>query len=361
MNITCHTIARFARLSVLFVSVIILFNDPVTANEDVWRLETWQQPYDYQSPSRFVSYQPLDKASRRWRICAAYPHLKDAYWLSVNYGMVVEARRLGVSLQVVEAGGYPNLERQIEQVRDCSRNADILTLGAVSFDGLSETVLEISRRIPVTAVVNDIADAGISAKTGVSWISMGREIGDYLAALHPKGSPPVTVAWFPGPLGSGWVPFVEQGFRNALAASSAEVVVTKYGDTGKEIQLLLIEEALEEKPDVDYIVGSAVTAEAAVGVLRARGLSGRIRVLADYFTHAVYRGLKRGRILAAPTDYPVKQGRLGIEQAVRVLEGSLEIKHAGPAIDLVDTANVDQIGTEGSLAPATFAPEFIVE
>lgn len=346
---------------ILLLFALVSYTPPVVAEDGIWRVEYWQTPYDYQSPSRLISYEPLEKASRQWRICASYPHLKDAYWLSVNYGMVEEARRLGVSLEVVEAGGYPNLERQIEQVRDCSRDADILVLGTVSFDGLTETVLKISKRIPVTAVVNDIADAGISAKIGVSWISMGRKIGEFLAALHPKESPPVTVAWFPGPLGSGWVPFVEQGFRDALSDSSAKVVVTKYGDTGKEIQLLLIEEALEEKPDVDYIVGSAVTAEAAVGVLRARDLTGEIKILSDYFTHAVYRGLKRKRILAAPTDYPVKQGRLGIEQAVRVLEGSLTIKHAGPAIDLVDTVNVDEIGTDGSLAPATFAPEFIVE
>jgi len=332
-----------------------------SANNDLWMLETWQVPYDYQSKSSNIQYTPLEKASRKWRICTSYPHLKDAYWLSVNYGMVEESKRLGVSLEVAEAGGYPNVERQKLQITECAKNADILVLGSVSFDGLTETVLKIAEKIPVVAVVNDIADDGISAKTGVSWISMGQVTGEYLARRHPKGSPPVTVAWFPGPRSSGWVPFVEQGFRNALADSSAQIVVTKYGDTGKEIQLLLIEEALEEQPNVDYIVGSAVTAEAAVGVLRARGLTDQIKVLADYFTHAVYRGLKRGRIVAAPTDFPVKQGRLGIEQAVRVLEGKLEIKHLGPAIKLVDTESVDEIGTEGSLAPATFAPTFVVE
>ena len=31
----------------------------------------------------------------------------------------------------------------------------------------------------------------------------------------------------------------------------------------------------------------------------------------------VYRGIKRRRIRAAPTDFPVVQGRLGIEQARR--------------------------------------------
>ena len=349
----------------LWVTAALAWLVPVLgsgAQEPVWELETWQVPFDYSSPSRAVRYEPLERATRKWRICASYPHLKDSYWLSVNYGMVLEAERLGVALQVVEAGGYPNLARQIAQVKDCiAGGTDILVVGTVSFEGLTPTVLEIAERMPVTAVVNDIADPGISAKIGVSWTIMGSSIGEYLARQHPKGSAPVKVAWFPGPEGSGWVPFVEAGFREALQESSAEIVVTKYGDTGREIQLILLEEALEERPDVDYIVGSAVTAEVAVSALRARGLLDRISILADYFTHAIYRGIKRRRIQAAPTDFPVIQGRLGIEQAVRLLEGKLDLVHVGPAIRLVSLENVDELGTGTSLAPAWFTPRFIVE
>ena len=120
--------------------------------------------------------------------------------------------------------------------------------------------------------------------------------------------------------------------------------------------MLLIEDVLEERPDIDYIVGSAVTADAAVSILRARGLTGQIKVVADYFTHPVYRGIKRGRILAAPTDFPVLQGRLAIDQAIRILEGKLTVQHAGPAIEMVTPENVDVIGPKASLAP--FWPAF---
>ena len=337
---------------------------PTAAAEEAaatWELEVWNPPFDFRSPSRTLRYTPIEGASRKWRICAAYPHLKDSYWLSVNFGMVEEAKRLGVALRVVEAGGYPNLERQIAQIRDCAEKADLLALGAVSFEGLTEAVVEISGRIPVIAVVNDIADPGISAKAAVSWVTMGARIGEYLAERHPGGSPPVTVAWFPGPRESQWAYFVEEGFRGALAGSAVEIVVTKWGDTGREIQLLLVEEALEAEPEVDYIVGSAVTAGAAVSVLRARGLEERIKVLADYYTHAVYRGIKRDKILAAPTDFPALQGRLGIEMAVRVLEGRLEHRHAGPLIKLVDSETLPAIGSRQSLAPASFFPTFVVE
>jgi protein TorT len=99
-------------------------------------------------------------------------------------------------------------------------------------------------------------------------------------------------------------------------------------------------------------------AEAAVSVLRARGLSDLIGIVSTYMSHAVYRGILRGRILAAPTDFPAWQGRLAIEQAVRALEGQLVVVHAGPRIVTVTKDNIGIIGPEGSLAPATFVPVF---
>jgi protein TorT len=154
------------------------------------------------------------------------------------------------------------------------------------------------------------------------------------------------------------VAFVEEGFRAALADSSAKIAVTKYGDTGREIQVRLVEEALDAVPDLDYIAGSAPAAEAAVSVLRARGMQEQVQVVSDYMTHAVYRGVLRDRIIAAPTDFPVLQGRLAVEMAVRGIEGSLRFKHAGPAIRIFDRSTVSEDLLDQTLAPASFVPVF---
>ncbi|WP_230426515.1 TMAO reductase system periplasmic protein TorT [Paragemmobacter aquarius] len=331
---------------------------PVSAQE-TWPLQERILPFDDTSAGRPIDYIPLDHASRPWRLCVLYPHLKDAYWLSVNFGMAEEARKLGVAFDVFEAGGYPNLARQIEQLQGCAAaEFDAVILGAVSYDGLTPAVAEIARMKPVIAAVNDIDDTGITAKASVPWREMGAAAGRVISARHPKGSAPVRVAWFPGPNGAGWVSFVEEGFRAEIANSSARIVATRFGDTGLEQQVLLVEDLLDEMPDVDYLIGSGPMAEAAVSILRARGLSDRIKVVSTYMSHAVYRGIKRGRILAAPTDFAALQGKLSIEMAVRSLEGTLTILHAGPAIRVVDATTITGIGAEGSLAPASFTPVF---
>lgn len=344
----------------LLFGCLLLAPLPV-AGQTIWPLETHTIPFDDASPTESLNYVPLAKASRPWRLCILYPHLKDAYWLSVNFGMVEEARRLGVSFDLFEAGGYPNLTRQIEQLEACADpQFDAVILGAVSYAGLTPTVEDIARSKPIVAAVNDIDDRGITAKASVPWREMGAAAGRAIAERHPAGSDPVNVAWFPGPEGAGWVAFVEEGFRAEIAKSSARLVATKFGDTGLEQQVLLVEEVLDEQPEIDYLVGSGPMAEAAVSILRARGLSDRVKIVSTYLSHAVYRGVKRGRILAAPTDFAVVQGRLSVEMAVRALEGELTVTHAGPRIEVVTPANVDVIGSEGSLAPASFVPRFSI-
>ncbi len=344
------------------LSLALLLLMPSALCAEDWPIEYRDPPFDFSRPAHSALYAPLDRAAGPWRFCVSYPHLKDAYWLSVNYGMVEESRRLGVKFRLVEAGGYPNLQRQIEQIESCvAKGADGLIVGAVSFDGLSSTLERIAQSMPVVASVNDVADRGISAKVGVSWYDMGAAAANVIAEAHPAGSEPVRVAWFPGPEGAGWVEFVDAGFRDALRNSSAEIIDTLYGDTGLEIQVRLVESALESHPDVDYIVGSAPTAEAAVSILRARGVEEQIRIVSDYMSHAVMRGLQRGKIVAAPTDYPVLQGRLSIEMAVRAVEGRLTVRHAGPAVTVVRSGSAAFVRAAESLAPASFVPVFEIE
>jgi protein TorT len=171
----------------------------------------------------------------------------------------------------------------------------------------------------------------------------------------------VKLAWFPGPAGAGWVEAGNTGFLEAVEGSAIEVVETKYGDTGKEVQSALIEDTLGAHPDIDYIAGTAVTAVAAVPILRSRDLTDQIKVVSYYYTPGVDQGIRRGQILAAPTDSTVIQGRIAIDQAVRILEGEDFQKHVGPALFVVSQDNIDDFDTASTLAPDGYSPVFRVE
>ncbi len=355
---------RIHQIGALLLSGLVLSFTAAQA-ENTWypySVESWEPAFDMSSPRNSVEYVPLAEASQPWEICVSFPHMKDAYWLGVNYGVASEAERLGVRMQLVEAGGYTELNTQISQIEDCvSAGADAVVIGAISFDGLNNLVSEIrSQGLPVIDVINGMSSPELSAKSLVSFGEMGAKAGEFLADVHPDGNP-VEVAWFPGPAGAGWVEAGNAGFLEAVRGSAINVVDTFYGDTGKEAQSRLVEDALETYPDLQYVAGTAVTAEAAIPILRARGLTDQVKVISYYFTPGVDQGISRGQILAAPTDSTVIQGRIAIDQAVRILEGEEFYKHVGPALYVVTVENHADFDPTSTLAPSGFSPVFRVE
>lgn len=318
---------------------------------------SWEPPFRAIKPVQ-AAYTPASPASKPWTLCVVVPHIKDAYWLGVNYGMVEEARRLRVEVRFAEAGGYAQLAVQRAQIQTCAadRRVEALIVGAVAHDVMTPALRQATQRMPVVGTVNAIDDAGISGKVGVNWDDMGRSAGRYLVGRTRGSGAPVRVAWFPGPrsVSEG----VDRAFREAIAGSRVSIRMTAWGDTGKSVQRNLLQQVLDEHPDLDYVVGNALMAEAAISVLRERGLQDRIGVVSTYFTPAVHRGLLRGRVLAAPTDAPVLQGRMSVGLAVDLLEQRATRRHFGPVIQTVTPETLGAINIDESLPPPLLMPQF---
>lgn len=313
-----------------------------------------QASADEAGRSRVVDHKPLDRAASPWRLCAVLPHVKDEYWLSVLYGMVEEARRLGVSLAASETQGYRSVAQQAARLRACPGDAAIL--GAVSYSGeqLDTAIAETAQRMPVVAAVNDVASSNIAVRVGVSWAEMGAQLGAHMARVSAC---PAKALFATGPAEAGWAPIHAAGFKGALADSCIKIVDEAGADTNTREQLDIVERLLDRNPDARLFAADAPGAEALLFLLRTRGEIGRMKVFATYYTPAIRRGLTRGLIEAAPFDDPLLQGRLAVEYAVRAIEGRLDWRRIGPVIKL---ATKDSLPAADALAPADFRPSFSV-
>jgi protein TorT len=323
-------------------------------------VDVWEPPFNQQRQHVRKQYVPLAHASKPWQLCASIPHLKDDYWLAVNFGLIQEARRLGVRLNLFEAGGYEKLETQKSQIAECMKNGtDGLILGAISADGLNGLISSYAARgIPVVDLINGVSSKAIAARAAADFYDMGFAAGQALKKLTGGVGKAVRVAWFPGPKGAGWVSAGDEGFRAAVKGTKIAIVATSFGDTGLAEQAKLVQAVLGQYKDLDYIVGTAVTAEAAVPILRERKMSGRTKVLSYYFGAGVYRGIQRGTIIAAPTDQPALQAKLSIDLMVRILEKKDYLKHVSAPVILIDRGSLAQFDLSSSLAPPGFRPIF---
>lgn len=326
-------------------------------------VDVWQTPFDAESERKQMTYAPLERAQRKWRVNVYIPHLKDAYWLGVNYGLIDEARRLGVSLSIHEAGGYEHLDIQHGQIKDgLSEDPDGVIIGAISVDGLNDIVKDAHEKgIPVIDSINGMSSPLIAARVAADFSDLGFAAGNYVLGMQKGIEEPLSVAWFPGPEGAGWVAAGDEGFRKALAGSGVRIVTTRYGDTGSAAQGELVETALDRHADdLDFVVGTAVTAEVASKILRRRGLAGRIRVIAYYYSPGVHRGIRRGTVLAAPTDLTVIQARIALDVMVRILEQKDFFRHVAPRVIVIDKERVRSWDSSTTLAPRGFRPIFSI-
>ncbi len=300
-----------------------------------------------------------ESPTKPWRLCAVYPHLKDSYWLSVNFGMIEQAKQRAVELKVLEAGGYSKSAEQWAQIERCQHwQADAILVGSVYFDSLSEQLELINQRTPLFGLVNELSTVKLTASTGVSWYQMGFKLGEYLALRHPQGSDRVKLAWFPGPKGGGGSPQSTAGLKSAIANSAIDLVDIKYGFNEKITQFSLIKSVLKQYPEIDYLAGNAVMAEMAISEVAQLPQKDKPKILSHYLSHGVYRGIRRGKIMMANTDQMVQQGKMAIDQAVNFLQGQKIKQQQGPMILSIDKFNVMTIDLEQSLSPSYFKPQY---
>lgn len=308
-----------------------------------------------------VEYSPVEKAAAPHNICVLFPHMKDSFWVAVAYGIVEEAERQNVNMTLFEAGGYENLPRQISQFDDCMAGGyDAIVIGAISEAGLALKFEEaIAAGIPVISTVNPVADAETTAKMFVEFDVMGEQTGSYLVE-HLAGAE-ANVVNFPGPAGSGWAELFNDGFKRAIeGVDNVTLLDEKFGDSGVSVQLQLIQDALQAYPEMNVIWGTAPTAEAGIAAVAEVGREGEIMIMSSYENQAMLDALNRGDILGFATQYPVLEGRVAIDMAVRALEGAPLITFVKPIPDMIAAGTVDQIDMSQVLAPADWTPVYSV-
>ena len=356
--------------NVFFLVAILLFTvGPAFAAKKVWYpvdVDVWNPPFNKFRQREQKQYNPLKKARKKWHLSVFIPHLKDAYWLGVNYGLIDEARRLGISLTIYQAGGYGQLAVQRKQINTVIsgsiRKTDGLIIGAISATGLNDIVKNAANmKIPVLDLINGISSPHITARAAVSFWDTGFQAGTYLSRIQKKKDKPLNIGWFPGPEGAGWVMAGDTGLREAIRGNNITILVSQHGDTGSAAQGKLVQGALDRYGEkIDIIVGTAVTAEVAVKIIRKLGLKRKVQTLSYYYSPGVHRGIRRGEIVAAPTDQTVLQARIAVDTLVRIIEKKKYYKHVAPSVTVVDRQNIRSWDSSTTLAPRGFRPIFSI-
>jgi periplasmic protein TorT len=354
------------RLGASLFALALGFSAPAVAHAEDGAKPWW--PIKVQDvngdKAEIVDYVPLEHAAKKWHLCVLFPHLKDSVWVAFNYGVIQEAKRLGVQVTLFEAGGYTELNKQLSQYDDCmALKPDAILFAAISEAGMINKVKEGKQKgIAQISIVNTVSDAvPYDAQVYGDYAKMAESTARYLLDKYKDTKKELSVVTFPGPQGAGWAESAAKAMRDTLAGSKLKIVAEKFGDTGKTVQLSLVEDALQAFPNVDILLLNAVSAEVAPAAVQDHAMSHPVDLVSWYINDGSLRNIKSGDVEAAAMQISVPMASIGVDQAVRVLEKKKVIRRVAMVPQMITKKNISDDRLKVEFAPADWRPVFNVQ
>ena len=349
-------------------AAVVFVGNPAAVQAEAWEFPVLTSSELRESPTTPIgemtaTYQSLpdDGATEKWNLCMLVPHLTNNILRAYLYGSVEEAKRLGVRLTTFDAGGYGNLDNQLSQFDNCvALGSDAIMLMAISPTAFAQKIDE-ARAAGIRVVdLNIGVEAEVDARVIVTYLEVGKIIGEALAAKHPIGSGEVSVVVMPGPAGVAWSEDTATGLKNALEGSDVVVEKVVYGAPSRLDQTPLVEDVLVTYQDLDYIVGMGTSLEAAINSLREQGRVGDIGLYGSFMTPDLSGPIEQGLVSGVVVENSITINRLATDMAVRLLQGSAEHVDAIPTVTLVNASNIADV-PEHNFVPTDWETQLNVD
>ncbi len=310
------------------------------------------------------TYNMAEPSSKPWRIAFLFPHIKDPYWIGCSYGVISEAKRLGITVDIFPADGYNDLIGQLRKMDEAiAAKYDAIVISPLSLAANNSSIAKArSLGIPVFELANDSTSDDLTIKVTTSLKSMGINATEWVIKdAEKRGLKSINIGLLPGPLDAGWVKGEVEGTR--LASKNAKIKVNiidiKYGDSDRIGQSLLAEQMLTKHgKELDYIIGCTGCAPAVILPIKNAGLTKKIKVVAFDLTQEIAGLILKGEIMASADTKGVSQARVATNAAVNFLEGRIkELPHTILIkLGLVDQSNYSTYPFETTIAPKGHKP-----
>lgn len=309
-------------------------------------------------------YPMAARAKKPWRIAYLFPHIKDPYWVGCSFGVISEAQRLGIAVDIFPADGYNDLIGQLRKTDEAmAAKYDAIVISPISLSANNSSIAKArSMGIPVFELANDSTSDDLTIKVTTSLKSMGNDATRWVIEdAKRRGLKSINIALLPGPKDAGWVKGEVDGTLATAKSASIKVNIVdiKYGDSDRIEQSQLAEQLLvQHGKKLDYIIGCTGCAPAARLPIAQAGLNNKIRIVAYDLTREIATLIRNGEIVAAADTKGVSQARVVTDAAVNYLEGRTKpVPHTILIkLGLVDQNNINSYAFDTSIAPDGYAP-----
>ncbi len=275
------------------------------------------------------------------------------FWQTVHAGAAAAAKDLGVRIEWNGPATEIEYAKQIEIVENfITRRVDGIVLAPTERVALV-AVIERARRegIPVT-----IFDSGANTENYISFVATDNFAGGQMAArrlgqlLGGKGKVAV-IAVVPG---SASTSERERGFQETVQKEfpGIQIAALQYGMSDRARSLAVSEDILTAHPDLQGIFASnESSAVGAAQALKARNLSGKIKLVGFDSSPSLVDDLKAGTIDSLVVQNPYRMGYEAVKTIVDHLQQKRPPKRVDSGATLVTRDNMNTPEVQKLLNP----------
>ena len=166
----------------------------------------------------------VDAGAASTTIGFSMPDSSESFWTSMAYGVDDEAKKLGVTVVKVNAGGDANVNQQISQIQDLvQRHVNAIIVGATNGDAVRPAVEQaIAAKIPVVGLSSIPNTPKLASAVGADHYAMGKLQAQCLGkAIGGSGE----VGMMAGPAGQSWADLRADGFRDTIKADFPKIKI----------------------------------------------------------------------------------------------------------------------------------------
>jgi ribose transport system substrate-binding protein len=286
------------------------------------------------------------------------PDSSESFWISMDYGVQQEAKKLGIKVITASAGGDANANQQISQLQDLTqRGVKALIIGATDGTAVAPVVNQAAaQNIPVVGASSPPNSKKLAAVVVTDNNGMGKIEAQCLGqAMGGKG----TVAMLVGPAGQVWADLRAKGFTSTLKQQFPGIKVvasTRLADN-RNAALTITQDWIQRFPNLGGVYAvTDDTGAGAVDALQSVHKAGTVKVAASNFSPAAQQLLNQGLFACTAAQQIVTQGEQAVLQAYNAVKHNpVESTVVTPVVKLTK-ANVGQTSFEKLQAPAGFKP-----
>jgi ABC-type sugar transport system substrate-binding protein len=307
----------------------------------------------------FVGCGPAIAAAPNGTIGAAMPNTKGEWYTPELYGITDEAKKLGYDVNIQDAGGYSNVDKEVNEVS----NLIVQQVKAILLDSADPAAFNgvvrqaKAAKIPIVAAGSPEVATEVKPDAGAtsSHCTIGHELAAGAKTLLPHGG---TIGVLAGPPGAFWATDRLRCFKQDIAGTDIKIVAEQTSEQDVAGALSLASDFLQRYPNLDLLYGADDTY--GVGIARAvqaAGKCGKVKVEFSVLGAAAEQMMRAGCVDYVVAQQPVLIGRIEVRLADQLIKGQ---KPAQTMVQVplitVTAQNLDKIDRSGMQAPKGWTP-----